>query len=146
MQSESLPLWISAFAAFLCHREGWRHWQGSYSFQTLIFKNKTQTKYQRTTCKYITYFQKSKEAGLGFNYLINQSIDTKGLCHIIFPPSVFCSNGYYAADKNYISLSLSLVLCLVPTFFSTGVSLPSPPHSILISYMSFKVKDKCYLL
>lgn len=62
-----------------------------------------QTKSQRITCKYITYFQKSKEAGLAFNYLINQSTDTKGLCHMVFPPSVLCSNNYYTADKNYIS-------------------------------------------
>lgn len=65
-----------------------------------------QTKHQRITCKYITYFQISKEAGLAFNYLINWSADTKGLCHMVFPPSVFFSNDY-AADKNYTSLYLS---------------------------------------
>ena len=79
------------------HREGWRHSQGSHSFQTLIFKNKT-------TFKYITYLQKSNEAGLDFN-LPNQSTDAKGLCHVAFPQSVFYSNGYHTTDKNYISFS-----------------------------------------
>lgn len=78
-----------------------------------------QTKHQRITCKYITYCQKSKEAELAFNYLINRSTDTKGLCHMVSPPSVFCSNDYYTADKNYISLYLS-------AFPSTWNAPPSP--------------------
>lgn len=118
MHSESSPIWISAFVTFLSHRKGWRHRQGSHPFQTLIFKNRTETKYQRTTCKYTAYSKKVSDTGQAFNYLINQLIDTKGLYHMVFLQSLFYCNDYYTAGKNIFHSPISLSSCFAPAFSS----------------------------
>ena len=131
MHSESSPLWISAFATFLSHRKGWRHRRGSHPFQTLIFKNRTETKYQRTTCKYTIYSKKESDTGLAFNYLINQSKDIKGFDHMVFLPSLFYCKTTTLQTKIYstlLPLCLHALLLLFPQFV---MSLPIfiPPYS-----------------
>lgn len=123
MHSESSSLWISAFATFLSHRKGWRHRWGSHPFRTLIFKNRTETKYQRITCKYTTYSKKSNDTGLAFNYLINQSIDIKGLYHMVFLLSLFyCKTTTLQAKIYFTFLSLCLHAFLL-LFPQSGMSL-----------------------
>lgn len=93
-------------------------------------------------CKYITYPPKLSEARLAFKYLSNQSRDTKGLCHMVFPPSPFYSND----NRRQIYTSLSCLSIFMPcSCFSLSLKCPPIPipfyFCLLISPLSFKMKD-----
>ena len=95
-------------------------------------------------CKYITYSPKLSEARLAFKYLSNQSTNTKGLCHMVFPPFPFYSNDNYTSGKSTLHYPIFLSSCLAHAFPSIWnvPRIPIPFYlCLLISHLSFKLKD-----